>query len=116
MRGALLQPQVTHRSAITDEDRLGKLLIDVEQYEGRSVVGPALQFIALTLCRPCEARLMRKKEVNWIKAIWTVPAERMKMRREFQVPLSRQALSVLQTVWDDSKDIVFPSRSRSSNR
>jgi integrase len=110
LRGALLQPQVTHRPAITDEDRLGKLLADIEQYQGRSVVAEALRFIALTLCRPVEARLMRKKEINWIKAVWTIPAERMKMRREFQVPLSTQALAVLRKVWDSSQDIVFPSQ------
>lgn len=111
LRGALLQPQVQHRAAITDELQLGGLMLSVEQYRGRTVVGPALQFIAYTLCRPGEARLMRKKEVNWIKAIWTIPAERMKMRRPFQIPLSKQALAVLRVVWDDSREFVFPSQS-----
>ncbi|TQF37936.1 integrase [Bradyrhizobium sp. UNPF46] len=111
LRGALLQPQVTHRAAITDEVQLGGLMLSVEAYKGRSVVGPALQFIALTLCRPGEARLMRKNEVNWIKSVWTIPADRMKMRREFQIPLSRQALAVLRAVWDKSCDFVFPSQS-----
>lgn len=39
----------------------------VEQYKGRAVVGPALQFITYTLCRPGEVRLMRKNEVQWVK-------------------------------------------------
>jgi integrase len=80
---------VHHRSAITDEAQLGQLMRDIDDYEGRTVVAQALQFVALTLCRPGEARLMRKSEVNWLKAVWTIPAERMKMRREFRVPLSR---------------------------
>lgn len=111
LRGALLQPQVTHRAAITDEIQLGGLMRSVEAYKGRSVVGPALQFIALTLCRPGEARLMHKNEVNWIQSVWTIPADWMKMRREFQIPLSRQALAVLRVVWDKSHDFVFPSQS-----
>lgn len=111
LRGALLQPQVQHRSAITDELQLGSLMRTVEAYKGRTAVGLALQFIALTLCRPGDARLMCKNEVNWIKAIWSIPGERMKMRRPFQVPLSRQALAVLRLVWDDACDYVFPSQS-----
>lgn len=109
LRGALAQPKVKHRPAIVDEERLGQLLRDVDAYEGRSVVGKALTFLSLTLCRPVEVRLMHKREVNWLKATWTIPAERMKMRREFQIPLSKQALAVLQEVWEGSKDIVFPA-------
>ncbi len=109
LRGALLQPIVEHRAAITDEAQLGQLMRDIDAYEGRSVVRSALLFTALTLCRPGEARLMRKPEVNWLKATWTIPAERMKMRREFQVPLSHQALDVLRTVWNTSQEFVFPS-------
>src|SRR5947209_8956945 len=110
LRGALLQPNVRHRPGITDEVRLGELLRSIDAYEGRSpVVRAALQFEALTFCRPVEARLMLKTEVNWLKATWIIPAERMKMRRAFQVPLSRQALDVLRSVWEIPSELVFPS-------
>lgn len=110
LRGALLGKIVKHRAAITDEDDFAQLLRDLDAYtEARTTTKQALQFIVLTMCRPGEARLMRKSEVNWIKATWSIPAERMKMRREFQIPLSRQALAVLRQVWDTSQDYVFPS-------
>ena len=110
LRGALLQPNVRHRPGITDEVRLGELLRSIDGYEGRSpMVRRALQFEALTFCRPVEARLMRKVEVNWLKATWVIPAERMKMRRPFQVPISRQALDILRTVWETPSELVFPS-------
>jgi len=110
LRGALLQPNVRHRPGITDELRLGQLLRSIDEYEGRSpVVRAALQFEALTFCRPVEARLMKKSEVNWLKATWVIPAERMKMRRPFQIPLSRQALDLLRSVWEMPSELVFPS-------
>jgi integrase len=54
---------------------------------------------------------MRRPEVSFIKSVWSIPAERMKMRRPHDVPLSRQALGVLRSVWDLSEDggLVFPS-------
>jgi integrase len=110
LRGALLQPNVRHRPGIIDEVRLGELLRSIDAYEGRSpVVRAALQFEALTFCRPVEARLMRKSEVNWLKTTWVIPAERMKMRRPFQVWLSRQALEILRSVWEMPSELVFPS-------
>lgn len=54
---------------------------------------------------------MRRPEIIFPKAIWRIPAERIKMRREFDVPLSQQALAVLRGVWDFSagNGLVFPS-------
>jgi integrase len=54
---------------------------------------------------------MRRSEINFDKAVWRIPAERMKMRRPHDVPLSKQALSVLQDIWpvSDNGDIVLAS-------
>jgi integrase len=60
-----------------------------------------LQFLVLTMARPCEVRFMRKSEVNFIKRVWRVPADRMKMRRPHDVPLSNQALGLLRSVWEE---------------
>ena len=40
-------------------------------------------------------RLMQWNEVNWDGRTWTVPAVRMKMRREHRVPLSDRAMAIL---------------------
>lgn len=113
LRGLLIQPVVTHRAAITDERDFGALMASIRDYTGLASVRAALQFLALTMSRPGEVRLMRRSEVDFLKAIWTIPAARMKMRREHQVPLSRQALDVLRSVWDLSEGersgFVFPS-------
>jgi integrase len=109
LRGALTQPIVTNRAAITDEAELGKLLVRIDDYNGWPTLKAALQFLVLTMARPCEVRFMRKSEVNFIRKIWSIPAERMKMRRPHDVPLSDRALAVLRSVWQTSDSLVFPS-------
>jgi integrase len=47
---------------------------------------------ALTLVRPSEASGARWIEIDLIAKLWTIPAERMKAKREHIVPLSSQAL------------------------
>jgi integrase len=54
---------------------------------------------------------MRRSEINFEKAQWRIPEERMKMRRPHDVPLSRQALEILRDIWplSDHGDLVLPS-------
>ena len=72
------------------------------------------EFLVLTACRSGEVRGTRWEELDCDRAVWTIPAERMKAGREHRVPLSAQALGVL----DEAKGLsskngglVFPSRS-----
>lgn len=111
LQGALVKPVSRHRPAITDEEQLGALMASIDEYDGWPTLRAALQFLALTMVRPGEVRHMRRPEISWPKAIWRIPAERMKTRRPHEVPLSRQALTVLRGVWDLSEGdrLVFPS-------
>jgi integrase len=110
LKGALLRPQVQHRAAITDELKLGGLMRCIDEYDGWPTIKAALLFLALTITRPGEVRYMKRSEVNFPKATWRIPAERMKMRRPHDVPLSRQALAVLREIWDVTDgELVFPS-------
>jgi integrase len=111
LRGALLRPVVQHRAAITDEAKLGTLMVSIDEYDGWPTVRAALQLIALTMTRPSELRLMRRSEIIWPKATWRIPAERMKMRAPHDVPLSRQARMILRDIWSLSEghELVLPS-------
>ena len=111
LRGALLKVKVKHRAAITDERELGRFLINLDEYEGWPVVQSAFQFLILTMSRPGDVRGMKRTEVDFDKRLWRIPAERMKMRRPHDVPLSRQALTVLNAVWplNEENELVFPS-------
>lgn len=66
----------------------------------------ALEFAILTACRSGEARGARWTEFDIERKIWTIPAERMKAKREHEVPLSDSALSILKQI-PDNEELVF---------
>lgn len=68
-----------------------------------------LSFVILTACRSGEARKMRWDEVDLDAAIWTIPADRMKTQVMHRVPLSLQAMAVLEKVRGLHGEWVFPS-------
>ncbi|HBS6469053.1 TPA: tyrosine-type recombinase/integrase [Klebsiella pneumoniae] len=71
-----------------------------------------IEWQLLTLVRPSEASGARWVEVDFDKNLWTIPAERMKAKREHIVPLSPQALEILEVMKPISahREHVFPSR------
>ena len=79
----------------------------------QSLLGSAL-FPALitpgTFVRTGELILAQWSEFDRREKLWSIPAERMKMRRPHLVPLSRQVLAVRDELWERRKhDVwVFP--------
>ena len=111
LQGALLRANTKPRAAITDERQFGGLLRAIDGYDGWPTIKAALKFSALTFARPGEVRGATRSEINFDKAIWRIAAERTKMRRPHDVPLSRQALAALVDIWPMSEhcELVFPS-------
>ena len=70
-----------------------------------------LRFVALTAARSGEARGARWAEMSYETGEWQIPAERTKNGRDHRVPLSPQALEVLEAAraLDDGSGLVFPS-------
>ncbi len=72
----------------------------------------ALRFLVLTAARSAEVRAARWDEMNMKDGLWTVPAYRMKARKQHRVPLSTQAMDTLIEardqlgVWGDG--LIFP--------
>jgi len=113
--GALTSPTVKHFAAITDPVAFGGLLRAIEDYEGDPSVMHALKLTPHVFQRPGELRQMEWKEVDFGKTVWTIPVGKMKMRQPHSVPLSRQALAILEKMRELSGAgrYVFPSvRSR----
>lgn len=70
----------------------------------------ALEFVALTAARSGEVRGAAWAEIDLDRALWTIPADRMKMSREHRVPLSPAAVALLQAMPRlEGTDMVFPS-------
>jgi len=95
LAGALTTPQVKSRSAITDPKQFGALLRAIDAFDGQPTTKAALQLMALCFPRPGELRAANWTEFDLDNSLWTIPGERMKMRRPHRVPLSRQAVAVL---------------------
>jgi len=95
LKGALVSPAAKHHAAITDPTAFGGLLRAIEGYTGQPVTRLALRFTPHVFQRPGEIRQAEWTEIDFDKAVWTIPAERMKQRQPHRVPLSRQALAIL---------------------
>lgn len=74
------------------------------------VAARAVEFAILTACRSGEVRGAAWDEIDLEEKVWTVPAARMKAGKENRIPLSTQALVLLQQMPRDG-EFVFPGRS-----
>ena len=111
LRGTLKTRKVAHRPALK-EGELPEFLRKLDAYNGDIVTALGLRLLMLTFVRPGELRGARWAEFNIERAEWRIPAERMKMRHEHMVPLSRQALDVLVKLRPitGNHELLFPNR------
>jgi integrase len=72
------------------------------------VAAKALEFAILTAARISEATLTQWDEINLEAGVWTLPASRMKSKREHRVPLSSAALKLLGGMKRQAGGYVFP--------
>lgn len=120
MAGAVASSNRIHRPAL-ELKRLPELLHRIDSYNGRPLTRLAVELTLLIFIRSSELRFARWSEIDFERAMWTIPAEReaiegvkhsqrgSKMRTPHLVPLSRQALVILQQVHKISgdRDFVF---------
>ncbi|MFM0453900.1 tyrosine-type recombinase/integrase [Paraburkholderia nemoris] len=97
LRDALTSRPVTPMARI-DESDLPELLRKIDVYQGEPETRLALRFLNLTFVRTTELRHAEWSEIDTERAEWRIPAEKMKKRRPHVVPLSRQALAVLEEI------------------
>ena len=103
-----------HRAAITKPAEMPELLTWIDGYEGTFCMRCFLQLMALWWCRVSELTEARWEDIDWEQKLYRIPAERMKMRQEHLVPISRQAeelLRGLQAVTGAS-EFLFPAMGR----
>jgi integrase len=105
LAGALIKPKVKHIPSI-DLKELPELLEKIERYDGEPVTRLALKFLALTFVRTGELIGAKWEEIDFANAVWTVPGPRMKMKNPHYVPLSSQALDII----DELKVLNNPER------
>lgn len=107
-----LQSRPAENYAHVSREELPTLLRAIRSYPGAIDVRIGLQLLCLTAARPSEIREACWAEFDFDKQLWTIPAERMKRRREHLVPLSRQAMELLTQLHTISGayPMLFPGR------
>ncbi|AVP57759.1 tyrosine-type recombinase/integrase [Pulveribacter suum] len=118
LKGALQAVLVRHMAAVLTPAEAGQLLRDIAVYNGSPITREALILSALTFQRPGEIRQMEWAELDFGKALWTIPAAKMKRTKQAKingrphlVPLSEQAMACLRRLkpLTGQRKYVFPS-------
>lgn len=98
--------RVRHHPAMP-YDEVPDFLRELEHVEG--VAALALRFLILSACRTSEVLQARWSEVDMASAVWIIPAERMKAKREHRVPLTETMLAILRKIPKvEGEPWVFP--------
>ena len=105
MNGVKRHRRALHHSKVKDA------IERVRNSEAWECTKLCFEFLTLAAARSGEVRAARWDEIDLVRRVWTVPAERMKTSREHRVPLSRRAIEILREADDlsDGSGLVFPS-------
>jgi integrase len=110
LRGALRTATVKHNPHLSDQE-LGGFMTALEKYDGGTQTKLAIRFLVLTFVRTSELCKATWDEISFERREWRIPATRMKMKRPHIVPLSNQAMALLDTLHklNGHREYVFPS-------
>jgi integrase len=112
-QGAYKLPKENHYPSFTEKE-FREFLQNFDKFSVKPITKLALKFLILTFLRSGAIRLAHWEEFDFEKKEWRIPADHMKMKRFHIVPLSKQALEVLDEARKYSNnvrpdDLVFPS-------
>ncbi|RVU77378.1 tyrosine-type recombinase/integrase [Pantoea dispersa] len=112
--GVLKAPKQKHFPHLSVAE-LGEFQRQLEQYSGSKITQIATKLLMLTGLRTIELRSAEWNEIDFEKRLWQIPVARMKMKRPHMVPLSDQALRLLEElrVITGGFRFIFPGRNDS---
>jgi integrase len=111
LRGALKAPVTKHHSYLQATE-LPEFLRKLGAYDGSGQTRLALRLLLLTFVRTNELRAAEWVEIDFAKAEWRIPAERMKMKELHIVPLSHQVIALLRELqgYTGNRQYLFPNQ------
>ncbi len=121
--GALTPHHGKHFAAITKPVELGALIRVIRGYQGGPIVRAALQLAPMLFQRPGELRAAAWAEIDLDAALWTIPATRMKRKKEGKengiphlVPLPTQAVEIMRKLqpYTGNGTLLFPGERTSA--
>lgn len=110
IRAVFKKPQKANMPALPPEE-LPDLMVTIANASIKRITRCLIEWQLHTMTRPAEAAGTTWAEIDFEKRIWTIPKERMKKRRAHPVPLSDQALALLETLkpYSGHREHVFPA-------
>jgi integrase len=111
LKDVLMTPTKKSLAAITP-DELPAFLHALNKYNSHPQTRLAVRLLMLTFVRTSELIGARWSEIDFDKRIWNIPADRMKRRRPHYIPLSDQAIEVLNELYEFTghRELLFPKR------
>lgn len=97
----------TKYKTITEPKRIGELLKAIDTYTGSYTTKHLLRLLPYVFVRSANIRLAEWNEFDLEKKVWTIPADKMKSRKEHQLPLCKQAIVILEEVYPYTKDAKY---------
>jgi integrase len=96
---------------ITEPKRIGELMRAIDMYKGDRATVQALKILPFVFVRPSNLRLMEWKELDFEANTWTIPADKMKMKKEHKLPLHPRVIELIKEIEPYTKNFkyVFPS-------
>jgi integrase len=107
-------PPVQNYAHVTDEKDFAIILNGTDNHQGDFAVRKALQLMPLVFLRPHNIRFMKWEHIDFEEKLITIPADVMKMKRPHKVPLSKQAISILEEMHalTGQQELVFTVNGR----
>ncbi len=110
IRSVFKKPKKKNMAALAP-DELKELMVAIANASIKRTTRCLIEWQLNTMTRPAEAATTRWVDIDFEKKIWTIPAERMKKRRVHIVPLTDQALGLLEAIkpYSGHREYVFPA-------
>ncbi len=110
IRAVFKKPKKQNMAALRP-DELSELMIEIANASIKRITRYLIEWQLHTMTRPAEAATARWVDIDFDKRIWTIPPERMKKRRPHTIPLTEQALALLEALKPHSghREYVFPA-------
>lgn len=105
------KPKQKHYPTITDKDGIIALLGAIDGYTGDFTTKQALRLMPYVALRPANIRMAEWSEIDTEAKLWKIPADKMKTKHDFTVPLTDSAIAIIEETRQLTGDgrYLFPS-------
>lgn len=110
IRSVFKKPKKQNMLALSP-DELKELMLAIANASIKRTTRCLIEWQLHTMTRPAEAATARWVDIDLEKKVWTIPPERMKKRRTHAIPLTQQALELLEAIkpFSGHREYVFPA-------